>query len=107
WQLALEFRHVSWYQKQTYQLLEKYNASLVIHDMPNSKTPIDYTLAQLIYFRFHGPTGNYTGSYSTDFIKVYAQQIRYLQTQKKDVYVYFNNTIGGALENAQVLQQLI
>ncbi len=107
WQLAVEFRHESWHQEQTYKMLDAHKASQVIHDMPNSKTPIDYEPKQLAYFRFHGPTGKYNGSYSDEFIQHYAEQIKRLSAQGKDIYVYFNNTIGGALQNAQALQQLI
>lgn len=107
WQLAIEFRHESWYQGQTYTMLDKYQASQVIHDMPGSKTPIDYEPKQLAYLRFHGPTGKYNGSYSDEFIQHYAEQIKQWSSQGKDIYVYFNNTIGDALQNAQTLQQLV
>jgi len=107
WQLAVEFRHESWYQEQTYKMLDKHKASQVIHDMPNSKTPVDYEPNQLAYFRFHGPTGKCNGSYSDEFIQHYAEQIKLWSAQGKDIYVYFNNTIGGALQNAQALQQFI
>ena len=107
WQLAVEFRHESWYQEQTYKMLDKHKVSQVIHDMPNSKTPNDYEPKQLAYFRFHGPTGKYNGSYSGEFIQRYAEKIKLWSAQGKDIYVYFNNTIGGALQNVQTLQQLI
>lgn len=107
WQLAIEFRHASWYQEQTYKMLDQYNATQVIHDMPGSKTPTDYEPKHLAYFRFHGPTGKYTGSYSDEFIQQYAEQIKQWRAQGKDIYVYFNNTIGNALQNAQLLQQLV
>jgi uncharacterized protein YecE (DUF72 family) len=107
WQLAVEFRHPSWYQALTYKLLDQYQATQVIHDMPGSKTPIDYEPKQLAYVRFHGPTGNYNGSYSDDFITHYAKQIKSWRTQGKEIYIYFNNTIGGALQNAQHLQSLV
>ena len=107
WQLAIEFRHASWYQEQTYNMLDQYNATQVIHDMPGSKTPTDYEPKHLAYFRFHGPTGKYNGSYNDEFIQHYAEQIKLWNAQGKDIYVYFNNTIGGALQNAQTLQQLV
>jgi len=107
WRLAIEFRHTSWYQKVTYDLLDKYQASQVIHDMPNSKTPAEYEPKDLAYFRFHGPTGNYNGSYNTDFITDCAQQINLWRKHGKEIYAYFNNTMGNALQNAQLLQKLL
>ncbi|MES2675742.1 MAG: DUF72 domain-containing protein [Pseudomonadota bacterium] len=107
WQLAIELRHTSWYKNYFYSLLDQYKASLVLHDMPASKTPIDYQPTQFFYFRFHGPTGNYKGSYTTEFIQKYANRINICSQVGKDVYVYFNNTMEGALTNAQLLQKLI
>jgi uncharacterized protein YecE (DUF72 family) len=107
WTPVVEFRHNSWYQASTYEMLDSYNSSLVIHDMPNSKTPIDYEPNQLAYFRFHGPTGRYNGSYSDDFISQQAKQINHWKRSGKEIYVYFNNTMGDALKNAQLLQELV
>lgn len=107
WQLAIELRHLSWHQEAAYALFNKCETSVVFHDMPASKTPTDHPATRLIYYRFHGPTGDYTGSYSAAFIREYAKHINRWQQNGKDIYVYFNNTIGGALENAQLLQQLI
>ncbi len=107
WRLAVEFRHASWYQKSTYDLLDSYSASMVLHDMPKSKAPTEYEPKDLAYFRFHGPTGTYNGSYSKEFITHYAQQIKLWRKQGKEIYIYFNNTMGSALENAFLLQTLV
>lgn len=107
WRLAVEFRHPSWHQASTYKMLDQYQATQVIHDMPGSKTPTDYEPKQLAYLRFHGPTGNYNESYSDEFITRHAEQIKSWHTQGKEIYSYFNNTIGSALQNAQLLQSLI
>lgn len=107
WQLAIELRHVSWYRNNFYTMFDKCKASVVLHDMPASKTPMDYRAPQFAYFRFHGPTGNYKGSYTTEFIQEYANRISICSQAGKDVYVYFNNTMEGALGNAQLLQKFI
>jgi uncharacterized protein YecE (DUF72 family) len=88
-------------------MLDNHKASLVLHDMPASKTPVDYQATQFAYFRFHGPAGDYKGSYTTEFIQQYANHINTCSQTGKDVYVYFNNTMEGALENARLLQKLI
>jgi uncharacterized protein YecE (DUF72 family) len=112
WQLAIELRHKSWYQQSAYKVFSKYNAALVLHDMPNSKTPLDYLMSNhaylhCLYIRFHGPTGHYNGSYSNQFIDKYAERIKEWRASGKEVYIYFNNTIGSALQNAQRLQEHI
>jgi len=107
WQLALELRHPSWYQHDAYKMFDRYRLSLVLHDMPTSKTPFDYISGNSLYLRFHGPTGNYNGSYTDEFIADVARQIQLWRDNDKEIYVYFNNTIGSALANAQLLQTLI
>ncbi len=107
WQLSLELRDISWYQDHTYDMLNEYKASLVFHDMTTSKTPTDNPATQVIYLRFHGPHGDYKGGYADEFIQGYANSIKTWLQKGKNVYVYFNNTVGNALQNAQLLQQLI
>lgn len=107
WKIAIELRHPGWYQSAAYEMFEKYEAAVVFHDMPNSKTPIDYPAMQHVYCRFHGPTGKYNGSYTADFLQRLANHIKLWREQQKTVYVYFNNTMEGALVNAQTLQGLM
>ena len=107
WTIAVEFRHLSWYRDATYKLLDKYCATIVFHDMPNSKTPLDYVDPKTLYCRFQGPTGKYNGGYPDDFIREFADQCLRWRNMGKEIYVYFNNTIGEALQNAQFLQKLI
>ena len=39
WARAVEFRHASWYQDDTYDLLDEYQAALVLHDKPPGPRP--------------------------------------------------------------------
>jgi uncharacterized protein YecE (DUF72 family) len=105
WRKAVEFRSPSWYNSHTNNLLHRYGASLVLHDMSTSKNLEYCESANFIYFRFHGPKGDYRGSYSADFLEEQAKEIRKLLNEQ-DVYVYFNNTLGNALENALALKSL-
>lgn len=99
WSLAVEFRHKSWYDHRTYALLERYKTALVLHDKPHSASPfLEYT-SPFIYIRFHGPAGDYKGSYSEEVLSEYAQYIVDLLHESKEVYVYFNNTAGDALRD--------
>ena len=63
--------------------------------------------ADFIYVRFHGPTGNYRGSYSDDVLSEYAGYIMDWVDEGKIVYVYFNNTAGDAFNNLQTLNNLV
>lgn len=103
WKLAVEFRDPSWYEREVYELLEEYNAALVIQDIPASATPISDVRGDVIYLRFHGPEPRYRGSYSNEFLKRYAAYINIWLHEKKTVYAYFNNTVGAAFENLQAL----
>lgn len=107
WRLALEFRDKSWYNNTVWEMLETYHAALVQHDMPRSATPGIDLEARFAYYRFHGQAGDYRGSYPDDFIAHYALDIRHRLSLGKEVYVYFNNTIGDAIHNALDLQKLV
>lgn len=106
WKKAVEFRDQSWYTKKTYQMLDHYNASIVLHDMPASGTRELNGKADFVYLRFHGEKGDYAGDYSPALLQQTARCIEEWKQQGKQVYVYFNNTIGNAFENALHLQRL-
>lgn len=107
WRIAVEFRDMSWYNAVAYDMLETYNACLVIHDMPKSKTPLVDLSVSSVYLRFHGMLGDYRGSYADADLDRYAEHIDKWRDAGKDVYVYFNNTMGGAFENAQRLKEKV
>ncbi|MDN3583935.1 DUF72 domain-containing protein [Mucilaginibacter flavus] len=107
WDVAVEFRHRSWYQDNVFDLLQQYDISMVIHDMPASATPLSAVAGDVVYLRFHGPGGGYRGSYADDFLYEYAQYIKEWQSEGKNVYTYFNNTAGDALNNLQVLKKYV
>lgn len=107
WRKAIEFRNSSWYIRETIELLDEYEAALVYQDFSKAKTPSIEGNANFVYIRMHGPTGNYRDSYSDHTLNEVAEKIRQIQLQRKDVYVYFNNTAGNAFENARALQSRI
>ncbi|WP_336514175.1 DUF72 domain-containing protein [Pollutibacter soli] len=107
WRICVEFRDIKWYCNPVLSLLESLNISLVIHDKPKSITPISQLHNNTIYIRFHGPAGDYRGSYSTEILNQWAEKIfQWIQTGKT-VFAYFNNTIGDAIQNLQTLNRLI
>jgi uncharacterized protein YecE (DUF72 family) len=107
WKKAIEFRHPSWYIGETYEMLDEYNASLVLHDIPKSMILENKTKAGFVYMRFHGVKGDYRDSYTDGFLKEKASQVKGWLKEGKDVYAYFNNTIGNAYANAHTLKKML
>ncbi|WP_052417218.1 DUF72 domain-containing protein [Cellvibrio mixtus] len=107
WDIAIEVRHNSWHNMATYNMLTRHGASMVFHDMPTSKTPLDQSATNIIYIRFHGAAGDYKGSYRIDDMEKYIELIIHSYKIGKTIFVYFNNIIGNAYENALSLQHYI
>jgi uncharacterized protein YecE (DUF72 family) len=108
WKLAIEFRHESWYAPETAKLLRQYNAAGVIHDLRTfSLEPIENDSGRIVYIRFHGTEKNYRGSYSDETLMMYATRIRQWLNEGKEVYAYFNNTLGPAVHNLMTLDSFV
>lgn len=107
WRKAVEFRSLTWHNELTFDLIQKYEATLVLHDMPKSANLIPNEKLPFYYFRFHGAKGDYRGSYDNSFLEEQADKIRNALGNGKDVYAYFNNTMGDAFENAISLKSMV
>ncbi|EDM35513.1 hypothetical protein PBAL39_07495 [Pedobacter sp. BAL39] len=107
WHIAVEFRHNSWYTEHTQELLQKYGAGMVVHDKLAKGGPdLDHE-ADFVYLRFHGPGGDYRGSYTNDFLYEYSTYITEWLQDQKTVYCYFNNTMGNAISNLNTLREAV
>lgn len=101
---AIELRDRSWLCKDVYDLLRAHDAALCIHDMIEDHPRV--TTAGWVYLRFHGD--HYAGSYSHQALSGAARRIRSHLDEGRDVYVYFNNDIGGcAVQDAQDLRRYL
>ena len=107
WRIAVEFRNKSWYNTTVYDILDQFKASLVFHDMPNSKPEETDQKSAFKFYRFHGELGDYRGTYPDVFLSSKAEIIRTWLDKGIDVYAYFNNTIGQAVENAKTLTEMV
>ncbi len=107
WPVAVEFRHRSWYTEEIYEMLEQHGAAMVWHDLPASAAPMQASVVNLIYLRFHGPEAGYRGSYTDDFLSEYATYITNWLAEGKTVYAYFNNTVGAAVQNLISLNKFV
>lgn len=107
WKIALEFRHPSLYVEEIFELLEQYQLGMVIQDKGIASSPLKETHPNFIYLRFHGPGGDYRGSYSDDVLSEYAYAINEWLSDGKMVFVYFNNTMGEAYKNLISLREMV
>jgi len=102
---VFEFRHKSWFSQDTFELLGRLGLAFCIHDMPGVTSPRVVT-SDIIYIRFHGPAGKYTGSYSKSALKDWVQWIKGQRQKVQSIYAYFNNDIAGyAIANASQLKE--
>ncbi|WP_298732844.1 DUF72 domain-containing protein [uncultured Chitinophaga sp.] len=107
WKVALEFRHPSWYIGEVYELADEYGCCIVLQDIPRSKNERLNKDAGFVYLRFHGPAGDYKGSYTSDYLRRQADAIQQWLHEGKDVFVYFNNTAGDAVNNLLTLNRFL
>ena len=107
WPYAVEFRNDSWLSDDVYRLLDDEGAALCVHDMRGAGATNEPNTARVVYMRRHGSgEGKYAGSYSPEQIRADAGNIRSWASAGRDVFVYYNNDIGGhALMNAHQLKQ--
>jgi uncharacterized protein YecE (DUF72 family) len=102
--LAIEFRHKSWLDKETYNFLKKKNVAFVISDSPRWPTDIVKT-ADFVYIRFHGKPKIFASKYEKKELQRYAKEIKKLKP--KILFAYFNNDAEGyAVEDALEFQKL-
>jgi uncharacterized protein YecE (DUF72 family) len=105
---TFEFRHKSWMVDETYALLRDYNAAFCIYELAGFETPHEIT-ATFAYVRLHGPSNRkYSGNYSKLQMRLWAKEIQGWQKDLKNIYVYFDNDVGGyAPKNALTLRELV
>ena len=105
---VFEFRNESWLTEAVFDLLKQHNVAFCIQDFRGKQSPREIT-ADFAYVRMHGPGEiAYAGSYGEAALKKWARQIESWRKELNDVYVYFNNDIGGcAVKDAARLQRLV
>lgn len=107
WRHAFEFRHPSWRNEKTWEILRKHKAAVVFQDYPGWPIFEEIT-APFVYLRFHGKESLYSSCYTEKELSDWARKIKNWQKQGLDVYAYFNNDVlGYAVENAKTLESLV
>lgn len=103
-QIAIEFRHESWFDDRVYALMREHQVALVLSDFKDLPVP-QVATTDWTYLRLHGPSGGYWGSYSEDKLREWANRLKSLC---QSGYVYFNNDMEAAApHDALLMRQLL
>jgi uncharacterized protein YecE (DUF72 family) len=92
-QHTIEFRESTWYDNRVFELLERHQTALCLHDMPGSASG-RRSVGPFVYVRFHG-VSKYSGSYGDESLGEWAGWLADRVRDGKSVYAYFNNDTGG------------
>ncbi len=104
---VFEFRHDSWFNAEVFAVLRLHNVGFCAYHMVDKETPVEAT-TDFAYVRFHGSSSLYGGCYQEAELHQWAERIRDLPEDVRDVYVYFNNDAHGfAVQNARELAGLL
>jgi uncharacterized protein YecE (DUF72 family) len=104
---AVEFRHPSWINEETFDVLRRRNTAHV--SLSSMAMPLNLTVTtDFAYIRFHGLQGGFAHDYTREELAPWAEHCRAALRNKLTVYAYFNNDANTrALGNAKMLIELI
>ena len=104
---AVELREPSWLHDETFEVLQRHNAALCIHDLLPDHPWIRTT--NWTYVRFHGPDAinqPYNGLYGPQRLEPTAARLDAWLAEGCDAYAYFNNDwYGHAVTDGRWLAQ--
>lgn len=110
YQYAIEFRHPSWLQPETWKILRDSNVAYTIVDEPLLPSDVVLTSKDFAYVRWHGrgesPWYNYR--YSEEELHGWLPKVKEIEAKSPAVYGYFNNHFHGfAVANALQLTKML
>jgi uncharacterized protein YecE (DUF72 family) len=91
---CFEFRHESWFVDETYELLRRHGAALVIGDHPQRPWQARELTADWTFIRFHYGHRGRNGNYSERELEQWARRIEGWRAGA-EVFAYFNNDWEG------------
>lgn len=104
---VIEFRHVSWYCEEVYNILRKHKVAYCIVSAPKFPCDLQVT-SNIAYIRWHGISSWYSYEYSKEDLEWWARQIKTLGKKCKRLYGYFNNDYNAyAVKNCLELKRLL
>lgn len=94
---VIEFRHETGVTDAVLDLLGRHGVGLCLHDMPGGPAgaAARAVTSNVIYVRFHGATGRYSGRYPDRVLDDWAGFLRPHIDEGRRVYAYFNNDIDA------------
>ncbi len=97
---AFEFRHISWFTDEVYELLKKNNRALCIAETEERVTP-DVATADFAYYRYRKP------SYTPEERRTMIGRIREHLAAGRNVFAYFKHeeTPEGAMSAVELLKE--
>ena len=98
---AFEFRHVSWFADEIFDLLKGRKLALCVAETEERTTP-DVVTAEFCYYRFRKP------SYTAEERSAMVNRIKEHLAVGRDVFAYFKHedTPEGALYAAEILKEI-
>jgi uncharacterized protein YecE (DUF72 family) len=104
---CFEFRHPSWFNADTYDVLRRHRAALVIGDTPERPFQPHEMTADWTFVRFHQGARGRRGNYSPTEIEEWGRRIDGWR-RNVEVYAYFNNDWEAfAVQNAVALKRAL
>jgi len=97
---AVEFRHRSWDDPATADMLAAHNAAWVMADYIHMPARLSYRTTDFFYLRFIGPHGQFPSKDrelvdKTAVLQDWHAQLQAHQEAARTVYAYFNNDYAG------------
>ena len=101
---VLEFRHISWWRKEVFDVLEKNKITFCGQSYPGLIDEVVIT-SPYVYYRFHGSPRLYHSGYEEQFLKLTVDSIR-IDRDVITAFLYFNKTASmEAISNAKFTLQ--
>lgn len=104
---VIEFRHLSWFDEEVYELMEKQRLAYCMISAPgNFPEEVKQTSNQAAYLRFHGKTDWYRYLYSDEELMSWNDRLKKLTAD--NFYVFFNNDYdANAIVNARKFKEML
>jgi len=103
---VIEFRHLSWFDEEIYQIMEKNGISYCMLSAPGD-LPREFRITSgIAYVRFHGRKEWYKHNYTESELKEWEEGLNGLKI--KALYAYFNNDYNAyAPHNARLFRKIL
>lgn len=102
----IEFRHMSWFCSEVFEILNQYNIGYCIISAPEELPSTIHVTSPAIYIRFHGKNQWYDYLYTEEELQEWSERIECLESSQ--AFIYFNNDYyANAVTNAKQLMDLL